>query len=908
MSGIREWLLKKRWRVILSGVLIVAAPLVSIAVFINFELTSAFEERIIRGNKDIAAISAHSIEERLKSDIELGKAYATRPRLLEGLAKKDKKEMDIHLRMIVNNSHTIERAFITDHKGIQLANYPETKETLGKDFSHRDWYKGVSKSRAPYVSEFYMRLAQPQRYLFAIALPVKQGERITGILVLQPNDNYIKDAIGRIDLGKRLIYVTDRKGNLVYHSQHITDRIIDFSHVPAVQKALKGLDGIERIQDPRTKEPFICAYHPVSKWGWGVVVEKPESLVLAPVRRVTFYLIAVTSLMLLIGGYLAYKGAELFVSTQRLAADLGEQESFERMYSGFLVLLNRQFSSVGDICNAALLKFTEQSGIDAGVIHAFENDRLIPYAAFSVRKPSATGSLCMECIKQKKMLELKDIPPDTYLKVETGMGILMPKDITAIPLLYKDEIVGALELASLKGFEEADIKNLQRIADQLAIGISTVKAQIARKALADNLSRSNEELQAMNSELQAMNEEVQAMNEELQTQQKELADANLRLTDASKAKSDFLANMSHELRTPLNSILGFSEILQDELFGKLNEKQLEYMKDIHASGKHLLSLINDILDLSKVEAGKMELEPMSFLLRDTLNASLSLLKEKAMKRGIKMSLELEPDADMEIEADERKLKQIMFNLLSNAEKFTPDGGYVHVHAAKASEAGGDFIRISVADTGIGIEPEDIPKLFQEFTQLESAYTKTYEGTGLGLALTRRLVELHGGKVWVESESGVGSKFTFTMPVKQPVRTKGVSMTEKRQEKAAGTGRRAVVIDDDPKTLDIVSSVLAEEGYGVIKAPGGKEGIDSVMKALPDMIILDLIMPDMSGFEVLDVLASDEKTRHIPVIVLTAMNLSAIDKTRLEDRVKHIIEKGRFTREEFAARIKSALGN
>ncbi len=301
------------------------------------------------------------------------------------------------------------------------------------------------------------------------------------------------------------------------------------------------------------------------------------------------------------------------------------------------------------------------------------------------------------------------------------------------------------------------------------------------------LQNSNDELQAINEELASVNTEFRAMNEELQAQQQELAEANRKIQEVSKAKSDFLANMSHELRTPLNSVIGFSEILQDQLFGTLNDKQKEYINDILSSGRHLLNLINDILDLSKVESGKMELELERFPLKSIIDTSLTMLKEKAMKHGIKLAMEVEPEAATVIEADERKLKQILFNLLSNAVKFTPDGGSVRVSARriqkpefriqnekeKVSELRtdnpelGDFMEISVEDTGIGIKTENMPKLFQEFTQLESAYTKNFEGTGLGLALTKKLVELHGGKIWVESEFGKGSRFVFVIPLKQP---------------------------------------------------------------------------------------------------------------------------------------------
>ncbi|MEE9401973.1 MAG: PAS domain-containing sensor histidine kinase, partial [Desulfobacteria bacterium] len=230
--------------------------------------------------------------------------------------------------------------------------------------------------------------------------------------------------------------------------------------------------------------------------------------------------------------------------------------------------------------------------------------------------------------------------------------------------------------------------------------------------------------------------------------------------EAHQAKSDFLANMSHELRTPLNSILGFSEVLQDKMFGELNEKQEQYVNHIRESGGHLLSLIDDILDLSKVEAGEIEMEPAEVRLGDLLQNSLTMVKEKALKHGIELSLKLE-DKIPHIYADERMVKQIVFNLLANAVKFTTDGGQAGIEAVKEDE----HIRVTVWDTGIGIKEEDKGKLFKEFQQLDSGRDKRYQGTGLGLALSKRLVEMHGGRIWVESQSGKGSRFNFTLPIK-----------------------------------------------------------------------------------------------------------------------------------------------
>jgi len=254
-----------------------------------------------------------------------------------------------------------------------------------------------------------------------------------------------------------------------------------------------------------------------------------------------------------------------------------------------------------------------------------------------------------------------------------------------------------------------------------------------------------DELGGLATNLNRMNDELGRLYRQLET--------------ANQHKSEFLANMSHELRTPLNAVIGFSEVLLERLFGELNAKQDEYLKDILTSGRHLLSLINDVLDLSKVEAGRMELELSTFDAPSAIANALTLVRERAQRHGVTLGLTVVPELGSLI-ADERKFKQILLNLLSNAVKFTPDGGRIDVSARREE----DNVMIAVHDTGIGIAPEDQAAVFEEFRQVGRDSTSKHAGTGLGLTLTKKFVELHGGRIWLESEPGKGSTFTFTIPV------------------------------------------------------------------------------------------------------------------------------------------------
>ena len=312
--------------------------------------------------------------------------------------------------------------------------------------------------------------------------------------------------------------------------------------------------------------------------------------------------------------------------------------------------------------------------------------------------------------------------PDSEFPAETLLNLRARgvHSMLIVPMFRHSDVIGVISLVhqEVGAFSDAHIELLQTFADQAVIAIENVRLF------------------------------------------KELEGANRELSVASQHKSEFLANMSHELRTPLNAIIGFSEVLSERMFGDLNEKQEEYLKDIYASGTHLLSLINDILDLSKIEAGRMELELTDFDLPTALDNALTLVRERAGRRNITLRTSVDERLG-EVRADERKIRQVVLNLLSNAIKFTPESGRIEVAAVPRDGS----VEISVADTGVGIAREDHEAVFEEFRQVGTA-DKKVEGTGLGLTLCRKFVELHGGRIWVKSEVGVGSTFTFTIPVRR----------------------------------------------------------------------------------------------------------------------------------------------
>jgi signal transduction histidine kinase/CheY-like chemotaxis protein len=330
---------------------------------------------------------------------------------------------------------------------------------------------------------------------------------------------------------------------------------------------------------------------------------------------------------------------------------------------------------------------------------------------------------------------------------------------------------------------------------------------------------------------------------------------------AGRHKSEFLASMSHELRTPLNAVIGFSDVLLERMVGELNERQEEYVRDIRDSGRHLLELINEILDLSKVEAGRMELEPAAVSLPGLLEYALAMVREQAAQHGIELILDVAPEVGV-IWADELKLKQVVLNLLTNAVKFTPDGGAVDVRA----EIAGDEAQVIVRDTGIGIDAADHERIFEAFQR--GGREARSEGTGLGLTLSRRIVELHGGRIWMSSRPGVGSTFGFAVPVRQ-----GAETTEEVSDVVAAERdmETVLVVEDDAHSAELLSVYLEDAGYRIAVARDGAEGLELARRLRPRAVVLDILLPRVDGWDLLGRLKADAATADAPVIVVSMLD-------------------------------------
>ena len=654
---------------------------------------------------------------------------------------------------------------------------------------------------------------------------------------------------------------------------------------------------------------------------WSVIVSQELDYAFAPIRRLIWYVsLSGTALILIffiLGLYLVEKKVAsplgLLSQTVKHVADgdltrrvkidskdeLGElASSFNRM------VLNLETRTSLDNISLNMFSHLELTDVLSMTMETLKNTF---DAAFARLWLIGDGDLCDDCIRaeicknRERCLHLKltvgiYAQEDNYLRVPLGalkVGQIaetrqpsMTNDLAedkqihnlewlqrkgmvsfvGYPLLIGDELLGVLALFGRRPISNEEFMILGSFVNRTAMAILNAK---------------------LHSEIRELNLNLEKKVEE---RTRELELANSKLKRADQLKSEFLANMSHELRTPMNAIIGFAEVLRDGLCGELNSEQMECVIDIHDSGKHLLQMINDVLDLSKIEAGKMDLQSEEFSISTALDGILSVVRDIANKKNLSLQINAPEDLP-DIYADPVKFKQIMYNLLSNAIKFTPESGSITIDTSLES----DKFLISVTDTGIGISSEDQLYLFDEFKQVDTSYARQYEGTGLGLALTKRIVAMHGGDIWVESEIGKGSKFSFTLPAHtpstllsqekpQPLGPEALELTELPETESAGLSAEGVskpseheprkiilVAEDNPQAAQLLTIYLTEAGYNVAVAQDGEEAVKKAREVKPVAITLDVMLPKKDGWQVLQELKNLAETENIPVIIISIVD-------------------------------------
>lgn len=535
---------------------------------------------------------------------------------------------------------------------------------------------------------------------------------------------------------------------------------------------------------------------------------------------------------------------------------------------------------------------------------------------------------------EKRVKLLNNIPLD-YLKISSGLGNTLPKCIYLIPVVFEDETLAVIELGLQERPDEKTVLFLNSISESVGVAVNSAVARVKLRALFEQTQQQAEELESQQEELRTTNEELmyktdqlQSSEEELRVQQEELRQTNAELEEkaqqleernisinqareaislkaeeleiSSKYKSEFLANMSHELRTPLNSILILARILKENRPENLNEDQIKYAGVIHNAGNDLLSLINDILDLSKIESGKVDLS-IEAVKPDTIKHGMeSLFTELARSKKIQFSTIVEDDLPENIVTDQARLEQIVKNLLSNAFKFTPEYGQITLSISRPSRGSRFFsdrlkntteeiIGITVKDSGIGI-PEDKQKLiFEAFQQADGSTSRKFGGTGLGLSISKELAYILGGEIQVSSKPNEGSTFTLFIPRNNSFQLPEQLSSPQAEEaviipfipeiavspaKQTDEPQTLLIIEDDVVFADVLNDYALEKGFQPILAHSGDTGLEMAFSHLPDAIVLDIMLPIMDGWTILKKLKADPRTKHIPVHMMSAGNEKA----------------------------------
>jgi signal transduction histidine kinase/DNA-binding response OmpR family regulator/HAMP domain-containing protein len=540
-------------------------------------------------------------------------------------------------------------------------------------------------------------------------------------------------------------------------------------------------------------------------------------------------------------------------------------------------------------CRELLKGLLAHTGSQAGAVYflneaktAFEHFESIGLDAGGRAAFSATaleGELGA-ALAARQIQRITAIPADTRFSFPAVSGTFLPREILTIPVLADHDVTAVISLASLRAYDPAALRLVNDIWSILTARVNGVLGFRKIKAFAARLEAQNRELDEQKRKMAVQAAVLTEQNTELETQKRQL-------DEASRLKSDFLSNMSHELRTPLNSVIALSGVLSRRLAAAIPAEEYSYLEIIERNGKNLLALINDILDLSRIEADRAEIAITRFSIRELTDELVSMIAPLAKEKGLALTNDIGSDLPP-LDSDADKCRHILQNLIGNAVKFT-GAGAVGITALRTA----DGLFVTVRDTGIGIAADQRPRLFEAFHQADGGTARKYGGTGLGLAIALKYARLLGGDIQVESTPGQGSAFTLCLPISAGVPGAVEPASRPAPSPApAGRGQSILLVEDNESAIIQLTDLLQPQGYRLRTAHNGKEALEKIAEALPDAVILDLMMPEVDGFQVLRAIRDSERTALLPVLILTAKHVSKQELSFLKgNHIHQLIQKG-----------------
>ncbi|MGB9595279.1 MAG: response regulator [Candidatus Poribacteria bacterium] len=828
------------------------------------------------------------------------------------LTEKDellRKLLENELSMTLKAFKSVEGSFgeilVTEKTGKLISATNKTSDYWQAD---EDWWQETYNNGKGklFLSKFgYDESAKV--FAMDLCVPVFHKDKIVGIMKGVLDVSHLFDAIENINIGEggKVALLSDNGEMFASRYMLSISNGTEKYLIPSQKLGNSGWfvasdDGKSEMMVGFAKISIITPDIQI-KLPWSVIAYQPSKIAYAPVLKMIWFVtlpgIGLIAVFYLLGLYIAKK---VFISPLNQLIYMTKRLSDSDLEQEVMIKSKDEIGELARAFNQMASNLAKRSSLDNVALNMLSNLKLSDVLNIVVEALRTTfdaafarvwlidnGDLCPDCIhadictNKDKCLHLmvtvgtyardedymrvpigtmrvgriaesrtpslvNDLAKDNYIHNPEWMKRSGIVAFAGYPLILGDELLGVIALFSKRLISDEEFKMLGSFANRTAMAIQNAKLHLEILELNQNLER------------------------KVLERTRELEIANVKLKKADRMKSEFLANMSHELRTPLNAVIGFAEVLRDGLCGELNENQKSAVIDIYESGKHLLQMINDILDLSKVEAGKMELQLEEFSLREAIDETQSIIRDMANRKGLGLQVFVS-DRVSNIYADQVKFKQIMYNLLSNAIKFTMQGSITI-----SADCDDEKYVISVQDTGIGIEPKNFDVIFDEFKQLDSSQSRQYEGTGLGLALTKRLVELHGGKIWIESEGlGHGSKFSFTIPkIKQEQKLLIESHQHEPIQISMGKlnkGKKILIVEDNEHAAQLLRIYLTDAGYETEVAVDGEEAIKKAKQILPFAITLDIMLPKKDGWQVMQELKDFPDTSHIPIIIISIVD-------------------------------------